>query len=99
MGQHEPTPESGQMAYQIQIQGLLDECWSEWFHGMTITFDQEDTTSSLTTLTGTVDHSALHGILALIRDLNLKLVSVTQIKAHERQKGESNEQIGENGVA
>jgi hypothetical protein len=37
----------------------------------------------VTTLTGTVDQSALHGILAKIRDLNLKLVSFTQVESEE----------------
>jgi hypothetical protein len=99
MEQNKPRPELDQVAYQIQVDGRLDECWSEWFNGMTIAFDQEDATSSITTLTGVVDHSALHGILARIRDLNLRLVSVTQIKAPKRQKGESDEETGENGVA
>jgi hypothetical protein len=99
MQQDNPRPELDQVAYQIQVEGRLDECWSEWFNSMTIAFDQEDDRSSITTLTGVVDHSALHGILARIRDLNLKLVSVTQIKAPKHQKGESDEKIAENGVA
>jgi hypothetical protein len=99
MQQNNRRPESDQVAYQIQVEGRLDECWSEWFNDMTIAFDQEDDKPAITTLTGVVDHSALHGILARIRDLNLKLVSVTRMTAYKRQKGESHEKTGENGVA
>ena len=80
MEQHNPRPEPGQAAYQIQVEGRLDEHWSDWFNGMVITLDQEDAPPTVTTLTGVVDQSALHGILARIRDLNLKLLSVTQLE-------------------
>ena len=62
--------------YQIQVQGKLDESWSDWFSGMTITSE-----SGITTLTGPVaDQSALRGILSKIWDLNLVLISVTRIE-------------------
>ena len=57
--------------YQIKIKGLLDEKWSDWFDGFTITPQEE------TILVGPVsDQGALHGLLAKIRDLGLTLVSV-----------------------
>jgi hypothetical protein len=62
--------------YQIKVQGKLDESWSDWFSGMTITFG-----SGITKLTGPVaDQSALRGILSKIWDLNLTLISVTRIE-------------------
>lgn len=69
--------ESGnQVVYQIRIQGRLDESWSDWFNGMTITFE-----SGITTLTGAVaDQSALRGLLCKIWDLNLTLISVNKIE-------------------
>ena len=91
MEQHNPKPESGQVAYQIQVQGRLDDHWSEYFSGMAITLDQEDAACPITTLTGVVDQSALHGILSKIRDLNLPLISVTRI---EPPDDESNSQKG-----
>jgi hypothetical protein len=73
----------GREVYQIKVQGGLPENWSDWFNGMTITVENESNDSPVTTLTGTVDQSALHGILAKIRDLNLKLVSFTQVESEE----------------
>ena len=62
--------------YQIKIKGLLDEKWSDWFDGFTITPQDE----SETILVGPVlDQGALHGLLAKIRDLGLTLKSVEQI--------------------
>ena len=70
--------------YQIKIQGRLNERWSDWFSGMTVTFERGST--PITTLTGAVaDQSALRGILTRIWDLNLTLISVNQIETDERQ--------------
>jgi len=78
MKQH-PDP-NGPMTYQIQVQGRLDEDWSDWFSGMTVTFE-----GSVTTLTGPVaDQAALRGILTKIWDLNLTLISITRIETNAR---------------
>ena len=66
--------------YQIKLQGRLDASWSDWFDGMTLTCEHGDDDSPITTLTGAVvDQAALHGLLSRISDLNLTLISVTQI--------------------
>lgn len=58
---------------QIKIKGHLDKKWEEWFEGINISYEGENTI-----LLGYFDDQAkLHGILNLIRDLNLKLISVT----------------------
>lgn len=58
---------------EIRIKGRIDERWSEWFHGVTITHVEPDET----VLTGSVpDQSALYGLLAKLRDLGLPLLSV-----------------------
>ena len=58
--------------YAIRIQGHLDSHWSAWFEGMTIRHVGNDTI-----LEGPVtDQSALHGLLAKLRSLNLSLISV-----------------------
>ena len=66
--------------YQIKIQGLLDARWSDWFSGLTISIEEGDERGSMTTLTGMLDQSALHAILTRIGNMNLKLISVYQVK-------------------
>ncbi|WP_346856944.1 hypothetical protein [uncultured Draconibacterium sp.] len=57
---------------KIKVEGILDSKWQDWFEGMVIGFEGDNTI-----LMGTVsDESHLHGILNRIRDLNLKLISV-----------------------
>jgi hypothetical protein len=64
------------MAYQIRIAGQIDARWSEWFEGLTITFDGGDTI-----ITGpVVDQAALHGLLKRVRDLGMPLVSVSPVE-------------------
>jgi hypothetical protein len=60
--------------YEIKIKGHLDPCWSDWFAGLKLTDLEEDGTL----LSGLLpDQAALHGLLELVRDLNLTLISVT----------------------
>jgi hypothetical protein len=63
--------------YEIRIRSRLDEDWVEWFEDMTLTHTSE----GHTLLTGPVpDQAALHGLLNKIRNLNLDIISVTQIE-------------------
>ena len=70
-------PDPGQpMIYQIRIMGQLDNQWTDWFDGLTITLEENGDTL----LTGpVVDQSALHGLLKKVRDLGLPLISVNQV--------------------
>ena len=62
--------------YEIHLEGYLQKCWEEWFDGMSITHLE----NGVTLLSGPVaDQSALHGILAKLRDLNVKLISVNKV--------------------
>jgi len=71
----------GPVTYQIKVQGRLDERWSDWFNGMTMTFESGSGGSTVTTLTGAVtDQAALLGILVKIGYLNLTLLSVSLIE-------------------
>jgi len=57
---------------RIKVQGHLDKVWKDRFEGMDIIYDGDSTI-----LSGNVkDDASMHGILNMIRDLNLKLVSV-----------------------
>jgi hypothetical protein len=60
--------------YEIRIKSHLDPHWSDWFPGLKLAHVEGDETL----LTGTLpDQTALYGLLERIRDLNLRLVSVT----------------------
>jgi hypothetical protein len=66
--------------YRITVQGLLDESWSSWLGGMSISVDRAKDGVPVTTLTGSiVDQPALRGIVNRLWDLNLKLVSVERV--------------------
>lgn len=59
--------------YQITVKETLEESWSAWFDGLTITPAPDGTTL----LAGSVrDQAALYGLLAKLRDLGLTLVAV-----------------------
>ena len=61
------------MEYVITVQGHLDDQWSAWFEGLTITREAHGETM----LVGSVaDQTALHGLLIKIRDLGLPLIGV-----------------------
>lgn len=59
---------------EIRVEGLIDEAWAEWFEGFTLTC----TGQNQTILLGEVpDQAALYGTITKLRDLGLKLISVT----------------------
>ncbi len=58
---------------QIRVKGHLDNRWAAQFDGLTLTHDE----NGETVLSGHLaDQTALHGVLARIRDLNITLISV-----------------------
>jgi hypothetical protein len=64
---------------EIRVSGQIDERWSEWLEGLTITHTEEGETL----LAGPVlDQSALYGLIARLRDLGLPLLSVNPGKAN-----------------
>ena len=66
--------------YQIKVPGELDESWSDWAGGMTITVESEDDGPSVTTLTGSVDQAALQSLLRRLYALGLPLISVNCVE-------------------
>ena len=62
--------------YEIRIKGHLDDQWTGWFEGLTLTFEE----TGDTLLTGLVtDQAALQGLLKKVRDLGMPLISVNPI--------------------
>ncbi|MEZ4657975.1 MAG: hypothetical protein R2911_10415 [Caldilineaceae bacterium] len=65
--------------YEIKLRGFLAAHWAESLGDLALTYENEENTL----LSGTIaDQSALHGILAQIRNLGLTLLSVTRIEAN-----------------
>ena len=59
--------------YRIRVQGTLDPRWSAWFEGLEIVPLERGETL----LAGPIqDQAALHGLLVVIRNLGLPLISV-----------------------
>jgi hypothetical protein len=68
--------------YEIRLDGRLDDRWAAWFDGLTLSHEDDGTT----TLRGPVtDQTALHGLLQKIRDLGLPLVSVTHLDPQQSE--------------
>ena len=69
--------------YEIQVKGHLDSRWSEWFGGLQVSNEGDQTI-----LSGTLrDQSALHGVLDQVGDLGLTVITVRRLPP-ERPGGE-----------
>ena len=76
--------------YEIRLKGHLDDRWTEWFEGLTVSLEEDGNTL----LTGlVVDQAALHGLLKKIRDLGLPLVSVNRVQFNETHPYRSKKEI------
>ena len=74
MGQRMNAPE----LYEIRLAGHLSATWKARFEGLSVRLDP----GGETVLCGALDQAALHGVLVVIRDLGLKLVSVNPVSSH-----------------
>jgi len=62
--------------YQIRVKGHLDEIWTTWFEGLTIT----NLEIGEALLSGHLpDQAALYGVLYQINNLGLILISVNEV--------------------
>jgi hypothetical protein len=69
--------------YEIRVDGVLDGRWAGWFGGVQVNRD-----GTQTVISGLLaDQSALHGVLARVRDLGLCLISVRRLGTDEVAKG------------
>lgn len=62
--------------YEIRIIGRLDQTWSEWFDGFSITFQGAETIM----VGEVIDQAALFGVLTKLNDLGLPLMSVLRVE-------------------
>lgn len=70
---------------EIRVKGQIDQHWSDWFGGLTITHIE----SGETVLTGSVrDQAELRGILSRLADLALELIYVKTLPG---EKGDKNQ--------
>ncbi len=61
------------LAVEIRIEGQLDKDWAEWLENVSVSHASVNETI----LTGEVaDQAALYGLIAKLRDLGLRLLSV-----------------------
>ena len=61
------------MRYEFRVAGHLDDHWASWLGDLTLTRDDDGTS----TLTGTVaDQAQLHGVLDRLRDIGATLLAV-----------------------
>lgn len=58
---------------EIRVEGHIDETWAGWLDGFAFTYTEKGETI----LQGEIkDQSALYGLIAKLRDLGIRLISV-----------------------
>ncbi|MDL1910264.1 hypothetical protein FBQ81_06155 [Chloroflexi bacterium CFX6] len=68
---------------EIRVEGQLDPNWTEWLGGLTVAHAEE----SETVLAGCVkDQAELYGLIAKLRDIGMKLISVQSTAVDEEGK-------------
>ena len=69
--------------YQIRVKGHLDEHWSDWLEGLSLTHLE----SGETLLSGPIaDQAALHGVLHKLENLGVPLIAVYRVSSEEEQQ-------------
>jgi hypothetical protein len=62
--------------YEIRFRGHLDDHWLAWFHGCSLTSNEDGTTVMVAAV---IDQAELFGLLNKVRDLSLSLISVNWV--------------------
>jgi len=65
--------------YEIRVAGHLSENWAARFEGLSMRHELEGETA----LSGMLDQAALHGVLVMIRNLGLNLISINRVETEE----------------
>jgi hypothetical protein len=66
---------AGEPSYAFRVQGHLDDHWAAWLGIVSVTHDDDGTSTIVATI---ADQATLHGVLARLRDLGVTLIAVTQ---------------------
>jgi hypothetical protein len=73
--------------YQIHIEGMISDSWSEWLDGLVI----ESPSNDETVIRGLLfDQAALLGVLTKIHALNLAIISVEKLPLKKTPVGTKN---------
>jgi len=65
--------------YEVTVEGVLDRRWPTWLDGLKVA---SETTGQTTIVGSAVGQSAVHGLLARIRDLGLPPLRVRRVGPH-----------------
>lgn len=80
MTEHETW--NGPALYQIKAVGRLVSQWTNWFEDLSV-----ECRVKMTVISGRIiDQSALHGLLAKIRDLGMPIISVRSLDTDQDHK-------------
>jgi hypothetical protein len=80
MDTHNPLKRFQPACYRLRLQGKVTAEWSNWLEGAVVNSTGEGP-AIITELTGAVrDQSALFGLLGLVRDLGVPLISVELVQ-------------------
>ncbi len=76
---------------EIRVTEILDDLWSQWFHGVNILPWLENGYHIGSILYGCLsDQAAIFGLLAQVRNLNLTLIEFRRIEKKENPNEEKN---------
>jgi hypothetical protein len=78
--------------YEVRIQGHLHQRWAAWLDGDLSRFDDGTTVVRARV----ADQAALHGLLNKVRDLGLRLLSVTHVDTGSQEPPSSDAPITQN---
>jgi hypothetical protein len=75
------------LPYQIKVPGKLDRSWADRVEGIALKVETGGDDQPFTTLTGTFDQAALHGLLQWLYALGLPLASVICLVSETEEGG------------
>jgi hypothetical protein len=63
--------------YEIRFKGHLGDHWAAWFHGCSLSREEDGSTTMIAPV---IDQADLFGLLNKVRDLSLSLISVNKVE-------------------